>query len=88
MAKTAFLNARIDPALKIQAEKVLGQVGISTSQAITMFYRQVVLRKGLPFDVRVPNDETVAAFKEIEAGGGEARHGSTEGIFEEILSED
>ena len=65
-AKTAFLNARIDPDLKTRAEKVLAGVGVSSSQAITMFYHQVVLRQGLPFDVCIPNAETVAALKEAD----------------------
>lgn len=88
MAKSAFLNARIDPDLKTRAEKVLAGVGVSASQAITMFYRQVVLRRGLPFDVCLPNAETLAAFKEIEDGGGEVYEGSTEDIFDEILKEE
>jgi DNA-damage-inducible protein J len=87
MAKTAFLNARIDPDLKTSAEKVLDGVGVTASQAITMFYRQVVLRRGLPFDVCIPNAETLAAFKEVEDGGGEIHHGSAEDIFNEILKE-
>lgn len=87
MSKTAFLNARIDPDLKTRAEKVLAGVGVSASQAITMFYRQVVLRRGLPFDVCLPNAETLAAFKEIEDGGGQLYEGSTEDIFDEILKE-
>jgi addiction module RelB/DinJ family antitoxin len=53
MAKTRFINARIDGALKDEAEKIFSQVGISSSQALTMFYRQVVLRHGMPFEVRV-----------------------------------
>ncbi len=87
-AKTAFLNARIDPDLKDKAEKVLEGVGVSDSQAITMFYRQVVLRRGLPFDVCIPNAETVAAMKEADAGGGEVFHGSVEAAIERILSEE
>ena len=87
MAKTAFLNARIDPNLKTKAEKVLAGVGVSASQAITMFYRQVVLRRGLPFDVCIPNADTVAALKEAEAGGGETVHASTEAAFDEMLEE-
>ena len=87
-AKTAFLNARIDPDLKDKAEKVLEGVGVSASQAITMFYRQVVLRRGLPFDVCIPNAETVAAMKEADAGGGEVFHGSVEAAIERILSEE
>lgn len=88
MAKTAFLNARIDPDLKTEAEKVLAGVGVSTSQAITMFYRQVVLRRGLPFDVCVPNAETLAALKEADAAGGQTISGSTESAFEGILDEE
>ena len=88
MAKTAFLNAQIDPDLKTEAEKVLAGVGVSTSQAITMFYRQVVLRRGLPFDVCVPNAETLAALKEADAAGGQTISGSTESAFEGILDEE
>lgn len=87
MAKTAYLNARIDPKLKTQAEKVFAGVGVSATQAITMFYRQVVLRRGLPFDVRIPNKETVAALKEADAGGGQVFSGSTEDAFDALLNE-
>jgi DNA-damage-inducible protein J len=87
MAKTGYLNARIDPNLKAKAEKVLDRVGVSASQAITMFYRQVVLRKGLPFEVCIPNAETVAALKEIEAGGAQIVNTSTTDVFDEILEE-
>ena len=85
MAKTAFLNARIDPDLKIKAEKVLDKVGVSASQAITMFYKQIILRKGLPFDVCLPNSETVAALKENEAGRGQLVNLSNQDAFDEIL---
>jgi DNA-damage-inducible protein J len=87
MAKTAFLNARIDPDLKAKAEEVLAGVGVSASQAITMFYRQVILRRGLPFDVCIPNAETLAALKEADAGGGQIATGSSESAFEDILDE-
>ena len=85
MAKTGYLNARIDPGLKEKAENILSLLGVSTSQAITMFYRQVILRRGLPFDVCIPNAETVEALMEAEAGGGETLTGSTEAAFDEIL---
>jgi antitoxin component of RelBE/YafQ-DinJ toxin-antitoxin module len=51
-----------------------------------MFYRQVVLRRGTPFDVRIPNAETLAALKEADAGGGEIFTGSTAAAFDEIAS--
>ena len=54
MAKTANLYARIEPELKEEAESILSALGIPASNAITMFYRQIILQKGLPFDVKLP----------------------------------
>ena len=54
MAKTANMYARIEPDLKSQAEAILSALGISASNAITMFYKQIVLQKGLPFEVKLP----------------------------------
>ena len=54
MAKTANMYARIEPDLKSQAETILAALGISASNAITMFYKQIVLQKGLPFEVKLP----------------------------------
>jgi DNA-damage-inducible protein J len=87
MAKTAYLNARIDPELKAQAEDVFSKVGLSSSQAITLFYKQVALQQGIPFDVRVPNAATAAALQEAEQGGGEIQEGSVDEVFDRILSE-
>lgn len=67
MPKTANINARVEKDLKNKAEKVLRHVGVKTSDAITMFLRQVVLQRGLPFDVRVPNAETADAIDELES---------------------
>lgn len=88
MARTAYLNARIEPDLKDGAEKIFSAVGLSTSDAISLFFRQVVLRKGLPFDVCIPNAVTVEALKELEAGGGTVHRGSAQELFDEILAED
>lgn len=55
MAKTANLYARIEPELKEQAESILSALGIPASNAITMFYTQIVLNRGLPFDVKLPS---------------------------------
>lgn len=54
MAKSANLYARIEPDLKEQAESILTALGIPASNAITMFYKQIVLQKGLPFEVKLP----------------------------------
>ena len=68
MIKSAMVRARIQPRLKARAEKVLQRVGLSPTQAITLFYRQVELRKGLPFSVAVPNRVTRKTFTDTDAG--------------------
>ena len=64
MPKTAIIQARVEPELKEQGEAVLKQIGISTSELITMTFRQLVMQRGLPFEARIPNEETLAAFVE------------------------
>lgn len=71
MNKAATINARIEPALKIRAEAILHAVGLSTAEAIRIFYSQVCLQNGLPFDVKIPNKKTMDAIDELEAGKGE-----------------
>lgn len=67
MTKSALLQTRLEPELKAEAKSILDDLGISTSEAVTMFLRQVVLTKSIPFPLRVPNRETIAAIKELEA---------------------
>lgn len=59
IAKSASVYARIDPVLKEQAETILSTLGIPTSNAIDMFFKQIVLKKGLPFEVRLPYEKPV-----------------------------
>ena len=68
MSKSAMVRARIRPALKNNAEKVFHKLGLSATQAITIFYRQVELRKGLPFGVAIPNATTRTTFEDTDAG--------------------
>jgi DNA-damage-inducible protein J len=84
LGKTAYITARIEPKLKAQAGRVLAKVGVSTTDAITMFMRQVVLHEGLPFEVRVPNARTRKAIDELEAGGGDTFRGSTLDLFDKL----
>jgi DNA-damage-inducible protein J len=70
MNKTATVRARIEPNLKRKAESLLNELGLSSSQAITLFYRQVTLRKGLPFDIVIPNSTTRRTFEDTDAGRG------------------
>ncbi|HWE02608.1 MAG TPA: type II toxin-antitoxin system RelB/DinJ family antitoxin [Tepidisphaeraceae bacterium] len=51
--KTASVHARIQPTLKVEAETVLAKLGISTAEAIAIFFSQIALKRGLPFDVAI-----------------------------------
>ena len=74
--KTQMIHARIDPKLKQSAERIFSQINISTTEAIRLFLRQVELHKGLPFPVRIPNAETLAAMKEASDPATLRRYGS------------
>ena len=76
--KSAMVRARIEPELKTTVEKYFEILGLSTTQAITLFFKQVELRRGLPFEISIPNAETLAAMKEIENGGGKQFENSEE----------
>ncbi len=60
MSKTANVFTRVDPALKEQADRILDELGISMSTAMGMFLQQIVLQRGIPFDVKLPKAEPVA----------------------------
>ena len=59
-AKSANLFVRLEPDVKEEAEKILDILGISASSAIDIFYRQIILQRGLPFDVKIPIEKPVA----------------------------
>lgn len=68
MAKTETIRARVEPELKREAEAVLKALGLNASEAITLFYRQVALRRGLPFEIKLPNKTTRAAIRDALEG--------------------
>ncbi|HLB56051.1 MAG TPA: type II toxin-antitoxin system RelB/DinJ family antitoxin [Coxiellaceae bacterium] len=67
MHKEATVNARIEPKLKANAEHILHEVGLSSAEAVRLFYKQICLHKGLPFSVSIPNAITQQAMKEARS---------------------
>ena len=67
---TDQISVRIDHATKTAAEGIFNILGLSATDAVRMFYRQVALHQGLPFPAKIPNAETVAAMQELKAGKG------------------
>lgn len=80
MAKTATIRARVEPELKRQAEDLFSQLGLSVTEAITLFYRQVTLTQGLPFAVKLPNAETVEALIQARDGANLNEYASLEDL--------
>ena len=88
MAKTANLYARIEPAVKEQAESILTALGIPASNAINMFYKQIILRRGLPFEVKMPAVRPIDASvltdaqmdAELEKGYADMQAGRTKSV--------
>lgn len=78
--KTAIGRFRTNENVLKGADAVLKPLGISRSTAIDLFLRQVVLQRGLPFEVKIPNKATREAIEELESGGGE-HFASVEELF-------
>ncbi len=66
--RSAMVRARVNPDLKRRAEAVLNRLGLGPSQAINMLYAQILLRKGLPFEARLPSKETAEAMRHARQG--------------------
>ncbi|MDD5434687.1 MAG: type II toxin-antitoxin system RelB/DinJ family antitoxin [Nitrospira sp.] len=84
MAKTAMIRARITPALKTESEKILKRIGLSTTEAITLFLTQIRLHKGLPFKVEIPNKTTRETFKKTDEGKELVKCDNAEDMFKKL----
>ncbi len=76
-------SLRLDIEAKKQAYAIFKAVGLKPTQAINLFLRQVALRGGLPFDIKVPNTETTEAIKELKSGKGE-RYKTSQQMFDDL----
>ena len=68
MEMTATINTRIDPKLKDKAESIIHKVGLTSAEAVRIFYTQICLNRGIPFEVKIPNKTTIKAMQEADAG--------------------
>ena len=84
MSKTAMIRARVSPELKADAEGILEKLGLSATDAITLFYQQIKLNRGLPFAVRLPNRTTRKTFDDTDAGRGVTRVKDQQELFERL----
>jgi DNA-damage-inducible protein J len=84
MNKSATVSIRVAPELKAGAESVFQKLGISPTDAITMFYSQVNLRQGIPFPIEIPNAVTMKAIEDADAGLDIHKANSIDDLFSEI----
>jgi DNA-damage-inducible protein J len=82
--KTSVINLRVEPKLKRRAEKVLHPLGLTTTDAITIFLHKLVMEEGLPFEVKIPNKATQKAMKDALAGKNSKRYKSVEDLRREF----
>ncbi len=86
MAKNAYINVRVEEEVKTKAEEILNELGINTSTAIDLFLNQIILKDGLPFDVRLPKIDYDKCTKELLEEGHLSKDVVTEQWFDRIVS--
>jgi DNA-damage-inducible protein J len=81
---TTTLNTRIDAKSKEEARKILDCLGLTISEAITLYFRQIILRRGIPFDVEIPNELTAKTLKNSRKGRGLHKAADVDELFREL----
>ena len=84
MSKTAMIRARIEPNLKNQVEKIFNKLGLTTTEAITIFYSLVSLNQGLPFEIKIPNEETIQTFNDTDKGDNTTECKDADDLFNKL----
>jgi len=88
---TTNLNVRIDADLKKQSEEIFNELGLNMSTALTVFLRQAVRSRGIPFEMRlnIPNEETLAAIQDVNKGRSMSRQfNSVKELMEDLDADD
>ncbi len=84
MSKTATIQTRINPELKKKAQKILNTLNLSMSEAISLYLTQVTLHRGIPFDIKIPNDLTAKTLDKTERDEELNEVSSVDELFQEL----
>jgi DNA-damage-inducible protein J len=84
MLKTTTIRARITPTVKNQAERILSSLGMTASDAIQLLFYQIQLRRGLPFEVTLPNSQTARVLRDSRKGKGVTHHESKKHLYRHL----
>jgi DNA-damage-inducible protein J len=80
----ATISVKTDSGLKNGVGKILQQLGLNHSTAINMYYRLILARKGIPFDVKLPNKKTLKTIDDIEKGKNVKKFNTAEELFDDL----
>ena len=81
--KTASARALIDPQIKKEAEAILKELGLSVSKSFELYYRQIIVQRGLPFELQIPNEKTMKAIENSRQRKGKTFF-STKELFDDL----
>jgi DNA-damage-inducible protein J len=84
MAKSAIIHARTEVELKKEVETIFAALGLSTTAALNLFFRQVKMRRGLPFSVEIHNEETLKTFSDSDSGKRLVENKSAKDMFRKL----
>ncbi|MEA3315224.1 MAG: type II toxin-antitoxin system RelB/DinJ family antitoxin [Campylobacterota bacterium] len=83
MSLNATVRARVDDTLKLEAENILKELGLNTSQAINIFLKKVVAVQGIPFDMKLPSKQLKKAMEEARDNKG-SYHNNIEDMIKDL----
>ncbi|MDQ6913304.1 MAG: type II toxin-antitoxin system RelB/DinJ family antitoxin [Verrucomicrobiota bacterium] len=81
MAHSAVVHARIDPMTKKATEKILDVLGMTPTEAIRLFYRQIALRKEFPLELHIPNKLTTSTLSKSDKDQGIERFRKVDELY-------
>jgi len=84
MSRTATVHAHIEPELKQEVDELLQRLGLSTTEAIHLYYNEIKLRQGLPFQVNIPNQVTQETFDATDRGEEIHEYDNLEDMFNSL----
>jgi DNA-damage-inducible protein J len=82
--KTTTVRARLEPKLKKETELIFEELGINTTEAIRIFFKQVKLQRGLPFEMKIPNEITEEAILDAKTRKNVSSFESSDELFEDL----
>lgn len=82
--KTTTLNIRLDPAVKTGVRGILEEIGLTTSEAVTLFFKKVISEKGIPFAVKIPNRKTRQVIEDSRKGVNVNEYDNVDDLFKAL----